>query len=114
MKNQTSIDQTITNEKNIAIIAYVTIIGLIIAFIINSEKKNTFTSYHIKQSLGIALTSLSLMVVGVIPLLGWLISILGCFFVAFLWVMGLINAVNNKKQPVPVLGKKFEVWFKKL
>jgi len=114
MENQTSVDQNVSNGKTIAIIAYITIIGLIIAFIMNNEKKNTFASYHIKQALGIGLTSISLMVIGIIPIIGWLISFLGFFFIVFLWIMGLLNALNNKTQPVPVLGKKYEDWFKNL
>ena len=48
-----------TEGKNIAIIAYITIIGLIIAFVMNNEKKDHFASYHIKQSLGLGLTFIS-------------------------------------------------------
>lgn len=114
MEDQTATNSKTSEGKNIAIIAYITIIGLIIAFIMNNDKKNSFASYHIKQSLGIGLTSLALMVVGVIPILGWLVSFLGFFFIVFLWIMGLLNAINNKEQSVPVLGKKFETWFKNL
>lgn len=42
-----------TNDgRNIAIIAYLTLIGLIIAYVLNNEKRNDFASYHIRQSLG--------------------------------------------------------------
>jgi len=114
METQTPTTKTTaqTQGKTIAIISYITIIGLIIAFIMNNDKKDEFASYHIKQSLGIALTAFALSVIGIIPILGWIISILGIFFVLFLWITGLINAVSGKKKPVPVLGKKYEEWFK--
>ena len=52
---------TVINEgKNIAIIAYITIIGLIIAYVMNNDKKDAFATYHIKQSLGLAATGLAL------------------------------------------------------
>ncbi len=111
-KNDNSESTQETQGKTIAIISYITIIGLIIAFIMNNDKKDAYASYHIKQSLGIALTAFALSAIGVIPILGWIISFLGIFFVLFLWIMGLINAVSGKKKPVPILGKKFEEWFK--
>lgn len=100
--------------KTMAIIAYITIIGLIIAFVMNNEKKNQFTSYHIRQSLGVALVALALSLINVIPILGWIISFLGFFVILFLWIMGLVNAINVKEIPVPILGKKFEEWFKNI
>ena len=105
---------TSSEGKNIAIIAYITIIGLIIAFVMNNEKKNAFASYHIRQSLGLALTALALSLINIIPILGWLISFIGFFVILYMWIMGLINAVNNKEKPLPILGKKYAEWFKNI
>jgi uncharacterized membrane protein len=105
----------ITNEgKNTAIIAYITIIGLIIAFVMNTDKKNEFAKYHIKQSLGLALTGLGLGLIGMIPILGWIINIIGIFVLLFMWIMGLVNAINGQEKPVPILGDKYLEWFKNL
>lgn len=100
--------------KNIAIISYITIIGLIIAFVMNSDTKDPFATYHIRQSLGIALTGLALSLINVIPILGWIISIVGSLLLIYLWVMGLMNAINGKEKPVPWLGEKYEEWFKSI
>ncbi|SEA34816.1 DUF4870 domain-containing protein [Psychroflexus halocasei] len=100
--------------KTIAIISYITLIGLIIAFVMNNDKKADFSTYHIKQALGIGLTGLALGVVGMIPILGWIASFLGTIALIYLWIMGLVNAVNAKKKPVPWLGKKYEEWFKNI
>ncbi len=105
----------VVNEgKNIAIIAYITIIGLIIAFVMNNEKKEPFASFHIKQSLGLALTGLALGVIGIIPILGWIINIIGIFVLLYMWIMGLMNAINGKENGVPFLGEKYKVWFKNI
>jgi uncharacterized membrane protein len=101
-----------SGDKTIAIIAYLTFIGLIIAFVMNQEKKDDFGAYHIRQSLGLCLSGLALSIINVLPILGWIISLLGGLLLLVLWVMGLINAINHKKEPVPVLGKYFEEWFK--
>lgn len=63
--------------KTIAIISYITYIGLIIAIVLNNDKKNSFAAFHIRQSLGIGLTSIALMIVNVIPLLGTIVSVIG-------------------------------------
>lgn len=104
-------EKTIEDGKNIAAIAYITLIGLIIAFVQNNEKKNAFAVYHIRQSLGIIVTGFALGVVGIIPVLGWLVLIFGSMGLVVLWVIGLMNALNGKMAPVPVLGKKYNQWF---
>lgn len=100
--------------KTIAIISYITIFGLLIAFLMNNDKKNSFASYHLRQSLGLGLTGLALSVVNIIPILGWLVSILGSIFLIILWVIGLMGALNGKEKPVPFLGEKYQEWFKNL
>lgn len=98
--------------KDIAIISYITIIGLIAAFIMNSEKKAAFANFHIRQVLGLAVTGLALGIFGMIPILGWLVAIFGSILLVIMWVVGLINAVNGKEKPVPILGNKYQEWFK--
>jgi len=103
---------SIEEGKTMAIIAYITIFGLLIAFIMNNDKKNSFTAYHLRQSLGLGATGLALSVINIIPILGWLISILGSLFLIVLWVIGLMGAINGQEKPVPILGAKFQEWFK--
>lgn len=104
-------EKTIDEGKSMGAIAYITVIGLIIAFVQNNEKKNLFTAFHIRQSLGIAVTGFALGIIGVIPILGWIIIIFGSIGLLVLWVIGLMNALNGKMQPVPVLGAKYNEWF---
>ena len=105
---------TVNEGGNIAIIGYITIVGLIIAFVMNTDKKNAFAAYHIKQSLGLAITGLALGVIGMIPILGWIVSFLGLLVMLYMWIMGLFNAINGNKKPVPILGDKYLEWFKNL
>ena len=100
--------------KDIAIICYLTIIGFLVAFVLNSDKKHAFASFHIKQMLGLILTGLALSLIGIIPILGWIVSIIGTLVLVFMWVMGLINAINGQQKVVPILGEKYAEWFKNL
>lgn len=116
MESNTNINTSKQTEQatdnNMAIIAYITIVGLIIAFITNKDKNNAFTSFHIRQSLGLAILGLALAIISLIPFLGWLIYIVGMFVLLYLWIMGLMNAINFKQVPVPFLGEKLNDWFK--
>jgi uncharacterized membrane protein len=108
---ETNTQHSIADGKSIAIVAYITVIGLIIAFVQNSEKRNTFASYHIRQSLGLMCTGLALGFINIIPILGWFICIIGIFMLFIIWVIGLMNAANGKTRPVPLLGTLYEKWF---
>ncbi|WP_458627626.1 DUF4870 domain-containing protein [Winogradskyella sp. PC D3.3] len=105
---------TSSEGKTIAIIAYLTIIGLIIAFVMNNDKKDDFAKYHITQSLGLAITGLALGIIGLVPIIGWLINIIGIFILLYMWIMGFINAINEKEKPVPLLGTNYIKWFNNL
>ncbi|MGB1450928.1 MAG: hypothetical protein ACPG7E_04370, partial [Marinirhabdus sp.] len=59
-------DNTVTEGKTIAIISYITFIGLIIAFVMNNEKKNSFASFHIRQSLGLVALYIALWIVMIV------------------------------------------------
>lgn len=100
--------------KTIAIIAYLTLIGLIIAYVLNNNQRDSFANFHIRQSLGLALAGLALGILGMVPILGWIVSFIGSIVLVVLWVRGLLNAINGKEKPVPALGKYFEEWFQNL
>src|SRR5690606_20490435 len=98
-----------TNDgKNIAIIAYLTIIGLVIAYVLNNEKRNEFASYHIRQSFGVFICIFVLSALNYIPLIGWALASIGVLFMVVLWVLGLISAANGTQKPVPLLGHYFQ------
>lgn len=104
---------TVNEEaKKIAIISYITIVGLIIALVMNNDKKLEFATYHIRQSIGLAACSLALIIIGFIPILGWIVNIIGFFVLLYMWILGLMNAFNEKQKPVPFLGEKYRIWFK--
>ena len=109
MENEVTRD---TQDKTIAIVAYLTVIGLVVALVMNNEKKDPFSTFHIRQSLGLVLTSIALSLINVIPILGWIVSLIGAFVLLYMWVMGLLNAVNGREKPVPILGEKYKEWLK--
>lgn len=96
-----------------AMIAYITIIGWIIAFVKSKEERNSLVSYHLEQALGLAIASIVWsiavgIVIAVLPAaLSGVLSIAG--FLPFIFmIFGIINANNGVQKPIPVIGKMFE------
>ncbi|MDH7445832.1 hypothetical protein [Aquimarina sp. 2201CG14-23] len=96
--------------KTSAIIAYITIVGTIIAFFMNQDQKNTFASFHIRQGLGI---NISFYLLGALVSMfdSWLISSSFYVFIFVLWVFGLITAIREEQKTVPIIGPYFQDWF---
>lgn len=103
-------ENKVEEGKTIAIISYITLIGLIVAFIMNNSKKNSFASFHIRQMIGLSILSLiNSFVFGRINyflMLGVSIALL------VLWIIALIGAVNGQEKKIPLLGDQFQAWFK--
>jgi uncharacterized membrane protein/uncharacterized protein YjbJ (UPF0337 family) len=103
-----SAKEVLSDGKNVAIIAHLTLIGWIIALIMNSgDKKTEYGSFYIRQMLGLALLGI---VLSFIPVIGWLLW-LGC---AVLWIMSLVGAFSGKEKLTPGIGQYFQDWFKSL
>ena len=114
METTEKIVSTPDDGKTIAIIAYITLIGFVAALVMNNDKKFPLASFHIRQSLGLMLTSFAIGLIGIIPILGWLINLVAIFFLLYMWIMGLINAINGRFKVLPFLGDKYAEWFKSL
>jgi uncharacterized membrane protein len=113
----TATSAVIAEDKTVAIVSYLTLIGFIVAIVIHGNNKTRLGTYHLRQSLGLIVCSLAMLPVGFIlafvPVLGWLAGFaLWVGFIA-LWAVGLIAAINGQQKPVPVLGEKFQAWFGK-
>lgn|SRR5690606_1277287 len=107
-------ENTVEEGKTTAIIAYLTLIGLVVALVLNTEKKNSFAAFHVKQSLGLMLTGLAVSFISWIPFIGWLIGLVAMIVLIYMWIMGLLNALNGREKPMPILGNKYMEWFKTL
>lgn len=82
------------DTKTTSIVAYITWIGLLVAFCAGDKEGAKF---HLNQALVIFLFSL----LAVIPCIGWIWEI----FMLVCWVMGLVAAINQEEKEVPLIGK---------
>jgi len=106
-------EQDIDKGRNNAIISYITIFGTIIAYYLNNDNKSTFTSFHIRQSLGLWLTFYALgYIIGSFD--SWLVTSSFYLFFSVLFIYGLSNAINRKAQEVPLVGALYQKIFANL
>jgi len=105
--------QSDSSERLLATVSYLTIFGTIIAIFWNVEKRNPFVAFHSRQGLGLCITY---MLIGylVSQFDSLLISIAFWIFLGILFIYGIIGALTNKYNEVPLLGPLFQKWFQRL
>ncbi len=106
-------ENTVEEGKIAAITSYVLVVGVLIAMSMNSESKNSFASFHIRQALGISLTFISLGLI-ISNFDSLMISAPMWISVSVLWSYGIYSAINGTTKPLPLLGNYFQKWFKSI
>jgi len=98
-------------DKTVAIVAYVTLIGYIIAIIMHGSNKTKLGSYHLKQATGLILFAVAawvvMMIIAFIPFVNFLLVIIAPItwigILVFL-IMGIVAAANGQEKPLPLIG----------
>jgi len=105
-------DQTGNKGKTLSVISYMTLMGALIAYVLNQAKKNSLVSFHIRQSIGL-------------QLFGFIISYILKYMLNFSWyvvvaifvllfLIGLNGAIHGEYKKIPVVGGLFQKWFKNI
>ena len=93
--------------KTIAIIAHIPIIGFIISWLLNMDRRDEFASFYNRQLAGLNI----LLISGIlIPIVGWLFSL----FILVLMVVSLTGVFKGEEKLTPYIGIYFQDWFKSL
>ncbi|MDQ3015926.1 MAG: hypothetical protein M3R25_04280 [Bacteroidota bacterium] len=99
------------DDKTKSIVAHLTIIGWVIALVLNQSDKGPNTSFYLRQMLGLT----------VLGVLGWIIfsfvpvpilSTVWSVLLLILWILSLVGALGGTQKPLPVVGDMFQQWFK--
>lgn len=98
-------------DKTVAIVAYLTLIGFIVAIVIHSNKKTRLGAYHLRQCLGFVIAGFAIGIIGIVPILGWIAAPIIALGLLVFWIMGLVSAINGQMKPVPLVGEMFQKWF---
>jgi uncharacterized membrane protein len=102
-------EAVIKEGKTAAITSYILFIGVLIALSMNSETRNRFAAFHIRQALGLTITFFSLGLI-VSNFDNLMITFSMWVFISVLWSYGFMGAIQGKTKEIPLLGK----WFQKV
>ena len=103
----------IKQGKSTAIVSYILFIGPLIALSMNSENKNTFASFHIRQGLGITVTFI-ILGVSISYFNNFMIASSMWIFISVLAVYGIFTAARGVTRPLPILGPIFQKLFQNI
>ena len=102
--------------RTFAILSYALgLIGLPFFLIPLIMRNNEFSLYHSKQCLMLWLAGIAVSIIGsilTVVCIGLILLLAGWVFVLVLDIIGLVNAIKGAQQPLPLIGKFAEDWFK--
>ncbi len=102
------------NPKTAAMVCYITLIGWLIAyFALYKNNRNKLATVHIRQTLLLHILAFVLNVLSLFALWGRIsYAVIAVFAVALfvLWLIGAFAAINEREQPIPLIGE----WAQKL
>jgi uncharacterized membrane protein len=98
------------DDKTKSIVAHITLIGWVIALVMNQSDKGANTSFYLRQNLGLTVVAIAGSVLGMltINIIGTIVSVA----VLVLWILSLLGALSGEQKPSPVVGEMFQQWFK--
>ena len=90
------------NKKATDVVAYITIIGWLIAYFAGTKEESKF---HLNQALVLDVAEIVLSLLAKIfgGVLGWIFGIAD-IVLFILWIIGLVAAVKGEDKAVPILG----------
>ena len=103
----------IKSGKTSALISYFWLMGVLIAYLTNTDKKSQFAYFHIRQSLGLWLSFMALgYPIGYFD--NWQITLSFWMSFGILFIYGFSTALSGKMIPIPLVGNFFQTTFKKI
>ena len=88
------------DKKTTGIVAYITFIGWLIAFLAGDKEGAKF---HLNQSLLLVLGNVVVLGLGFIPVIKNFTWILSLILFAF-WIIGIYHAIKEEEKELPLIG----------
>lgn len=107
-------------DTTVGVVAYITLIGFIIAIVLNSSKQGEekkFGAFHLRQALGLIIFALATsfafgIITFILGAISWALIAVASFISLIIWlgflaliIMGIVNAANKTYKEVPIIGK---------
>lgn len=81
-------------------VGYISVLCLVPLFL---KKDNKFAMHHGKQGLVLFIAEVAISIVGGIPIIGWVIALIGWVFFGILSLIGIIQVLMGKYWKMPVV-----------
>ena len=93
----------IADNKLFAILPYLfsCIAGIIVGIYV---KDSEFVKFHIKNSIRIDITAFLLLLICIIPFIGWIVAIIGVMVLFVIDIIALVWAFQGKAKELPIIG----------
>ncbi|MFT3932648.1 MAG: hypothetical protein QM726_03450 [Chitinophagaceae bacterium] len=107
------------DQKTIAWVSYLTLIGWIIALVsyngAPAAERSSLAHFHLRQSFGIMVTGIALYIaiiflIFIIPFVFFLLPFIWIVIIIFI-ILGIIAAVNGEEKPLPIVGEFYQKTF---
>lgn len=106
-------------DKTIGILSYITLIGFIVALVLNQNKQGEekrFGAFHLRQALGLIICAIGVFIVFAIlstifMMISFSLLAIVSLFSTLIWlgflallIVGIINAANGTFKEIPLIG----------
>ncbi len=89
-------------------LAYITIIPAILFLVLEPYNKRPFVRFHAFQCLGLAVCAFAFGMLMIIPILGWIVGIIGDLALFVVWILCIVKASQGQRWKVPLIGNYVE------
>lgn len=113
-------NQANIQDSTVGVVAYITLIGFIIAIVMNGSKEGEekkFGAFHLRQALGLIIFAIALSIaLGIVSFIlgaiSWMLVAIASFISLIIWlgflafvIIGIVNAANKTYKEIPIIGK---------
>ncbi|MBD3379322.1 MAG: hypothetical protein GF408_02550 [Candidatus Omnitrophica bacterium] len=91
-----------SNENVYAILAYLWILCLVPILM---KKEDPFVKFHARQGLMLFIVEVGFGIIGIIPLLGTFVSLIGTLVCAILSLVGIVQVLMGNKWKMPIINE---------
>jgi len=90
-----------SREVGYAVLAYLWILCLIPVLM---KKDEEFVKFHSKQGLMLFIVEVGIGIIGIIPIIGQFIYVVGMFVCGILSLVGIVQVLLGRKWKMPIIG----------